>query len=171
MPPVAAATRADPSLHQDGKVNPEPRGRVLALDVGHRRIGVAVSDPLGLTAQGLPTLVRRNRRTDLEALRRLVEEHEAALVLVGHPLHLSGRAGVQAERAEAFAEMLRRHLPCPVLLWDERLTTAEAQRVLRQSGIGIEKRQAAVDRLAAVLLLQNYLDYRRHAERDESSGK
>lgn len=147
--------------HYNGVVDPNGQGRVLALDLGRRRIGLAVSDPLGLTAQGLPTLERRNKRVDLEALCRLAEQYGAALVLVGHPLHLSGRAGVEAERAAAFAEQLRRHLPCPVLLWDERLTTAEAQRVLRESGISIEKRARAVDRMAAVLLLQGYLDQRR----------
>ena len=134
---------------------------MLALDLGRRRIGLAVSDPLGLTAQGLPTLERKNKRADLEALRVLAEKHEAALLLVGYPLHLSGRPGTQAEGAAAFAEQLRRHAGRQVLLWDERLTTAEAQRVLRQSGIGRAKRSAAVDRLAAVLLLQNYLDRNR----------
>ena len=136
-------------------------GRVLALDLGQRRIGLAVSDPLGLTGQGLPTLERKKKRTDLEALRRLAEQHQAVLLLVGHPVHLSGRAGTQAEKAAAFAEELQRHLGCRVLLWDERLTTAEAQRVLRESGAGRAKRTAAIDRMAAVLLLQSYLDQQR----------
>jgi putative Holliday junction resolvase len=143
----------------------EARRRILALDVGARRIGVAVSDPRGLTAQGRETLQRKNHRADLEALRRLIAEHQPMLVLVGYPLHLSGRAGPQAENAAAFAEMLRRKLGCDVLLWDERLTTVEAGRVLRQSGIGLRKRAAAIDRLAAVLLLQNYLDYLRGSAR------
>ena len=142
----------------------KPHGRVLALDLGQRRIGLAVSDPLGLTGQGLPTLERKNKRTDLEALRRLAEQHQAVLLLVGHPVHLSGRAGTQAEKAAAFAEELRRHLGCRVLLWDERLTTAEAQRVLRESGAGRAKRTAAIDRMAAVLLLQSYLDQQRIAD-------
>ena len=132
--------------------------RILALDVGQRRIGVAVCDPLGLTAQGLETLERRNRRQDLEALKKLAQQYQVGMILVGQPLHMSGRAGAQAERAEAFAEVLRRHLGVEVRMWDERLTTAEAQRVLRASGIGLEKRKRAVDRLAAVLLLQSYLD-------------
>lgn len=132
--------------------------RVLALDLGRRRIGLAISDPLGITAQGLPTLERRNKRADLEALRRLASEYNVELILVGHPLHMSGRAGVQAESAAAFGEELRRRLGHDVLLWDERLTTAEAQRVLRESGVSLAKRTAAIDRLAAVLLLQNYLD-------------
>ena len=141
---------------------------MLALDVGSRRIGVAISDPLGITAQGLPTLERKNKQADLAALGRLIEDHRPALVLVGYPLHMSGRAGAQAERAAAFAQTLRSRLGCEVLLWDERLTTVQAQRVLRESGVGPEKRAAAVDRLAAVLLLQNYLDSRRTEQADLS---
>ena len=132
--------------------------RILALDLGARRMGLAVSDPLGLTAQGLATLERRNRRHDLAALQRLTEQYRVGLVLVGHPLHLSGRAGRQAELAQAFAEHLRRHLGVEVQMWDERLTTAQAQRVLRSGGMSLEKRRRAVDRMAAVLLLQSYLD-------------
>ena len=132
--------------------------RILALDLGERRIGLAVSDPLGLTAQGLKTFERRNRRHDLEALKELAEQYQVGLVLVGHPLHMNGRAGAQAEKAEAFAEALRRHLGLEVRMWDERLTTAQAERVLRSSGMGLEKRKRAVDRLAAVLLLESYLD-------------
>lgn len=140
------------------------KGRILALDLGRRRIGLAVSDPLRLTAQGLPTLERKNKRTDLEALRRIADEQDASLLLVGHPLHLSGRAGAQAENAALFAGELRRQLGREVVLWDERLTTAEAQRVLRQAGVSIEKRAAAVDRMAAVILLQSYLDHERMSE-------
>lgn len=138
----------------NGQVDEQQQARVLALDVGSRRIGIAVSDPLGITAQGLPTLQRKNKRADLEALGQLIGQHQAALVVVGYPLRMSGRAGVQADNAAAFAEMIRHKLGCRVLLWDERLTTVEAQRVLRESGIGIQKRAAAVDRLSAVLLLQ-----------------
>ncbi len=148
----------------------KPRGRVLALDFGERRMGLAVSDALGLTAQGLPTLERRNRRADLEALCRLVREHNVDLVLVGNPVHLSGRAGAQAEAAQAFAEQVRRYTGREVRLWDERLTTAEAQRVLRQSGVSSAKRAAAVDRLAAVLLLQSYLDCQNLAATSPEAG-
>ena len=132
--------------------------RILALDLGARRIGMAVSDPLGLTAQGLATLERRNRRSDLAECKRLAEEYEVGLVLVGQPLQMDGRAGTQAENAEAFAQDLRRHLGRQVQMWDERLTTVEAQRVLRASGVSLSKRRKAVDRMAAVLLLQSYLD-------------
>lgn len=134
------------------------RARILALDLGKKRIGLAISDPLGLTAQGLPNIVRKNKRTDLEALARLAAEREVALFLMGNPLNMSGREGRQSVWVKEFAEALERRTELPVKLWDERLTTVEASRVLRSSGIGIEKRAAAVDKLSAVILLQSYLD-------------
>jgi putative Holliday junction resolvase len=133
-------------------------GRILALDVGRKRIGLALSDPLGITAQGLPNLVRSNKRADLAELSRLAATHEVVLFLVGNPLHMSGDAGRQAEWVGELAEALAAHTGIPVRLWDERLTTVEASRVLRESGIGIEKRARAIDKLSAVILLQSYLD-------------
>jgi putative Holliday junction resolvase len=135
-----------------------PPGRVLALDLGKKRIGLAISDGLGLTAQGLPTLERRNKRTDLAALATLIKSRDVTQILMGNPLHMSGTAGRQSEWAREFAGAIEKYTGVPVTMWDERLTTAEASRVLRQSGIGIEKRAAAVDRLSAVILLQSYLD-------------
>lgn len=133
-------------------------GRVLALDVGKRRIGVAISDELGLTAQGLPTIERRNNREDFAALARLAADRNVSLFLVGNPINMSGEEGRQAGWVRQFAETLSGRTGVPVKLWDERLTTVEAERVLRQSGISIEKRARAVDRLSAVILLQSYLD-------------
>ena len=134
--------------------------RILALDLGKKRIGLAISDELGITAQGLPTLQRKNNRTDLAALHNLVREKAVDLILIGDPLHMSGDAGSQAQNARQFSELLARHTGKDTQLWDERLTTVEASRVLRDSGIGIEKRAKAIDRLSAVILLQSYLDYR-----------
>ncbi len=133
-------------------------GRILALDLGKRRIGLAISDELGITAQGLPTLERRNKRVDLAVLGALAREREVTEILMGNPLHMSGAAGRQSQWAQEFAGALEKYTGIPVRLWDERLTTVEASRVLRQSGISIEKRAAAVDRLSAVILLQSYLD-------------
>jgi len=133
--------------------------RILALDLGKRRIGLAISDELGITAQGLPTLQRKNNRTDLAALSRIVREKGVQRILLGNPLHMSGDAGVQSDLACEFGDLLGRHTGQEVKLWDERLTTVEASRVLRSSGIGIEKRARAVDQLSAVILLQSYLDY------------
>ena len=139
--------------------------KILALDFGKRRIGLAVSDELGITAQGLPTLQRKNIRTDLAALARLVQEKSVDRILMGDPLHMSGDAGVQADAAREFGGQLSRHTGKPVQSWDERLTTVEASRVLRESGISVEKRARAVDQLSAVILLQSYLDFLSEGER------
>lgn len=135
--------------------------RILALDVGSRTIGMAISDPLGITAQGLPTIRRKNKRTDFEELGRVIREHEISEIVVGNPLRMSGAMGVQAEKMAAFAEELRKRFALPVQLWDERLTTAEAQRVLRETDMSIRRRGQVVDQMAAVLILQSFLEARR----------
>ena len=132
--------------------------RILALDLGKKRIGLAVSDPLRITAQGLPNLNRTNKRTDLAALDVLVKEREVGLVLMGNPINMGGKEGRQSGWVREFAAALEAYTHVPVQFWDERLTSVEAGRVLRESGISIEKRAAAVDRLSAVILLQSYLD-------------
>jgi putative Holliday junction resolvase len=121
---------------------------------------MALSDELGVTAQGLETLERTNIREDLARISQLAAERSVSLILMGNPLHMSGREGRQAEYARDFGERLRAASGIPVEFWDERLTTVAAQRVLRESGISIEKRAKAVDRLAAVILLESYLDSR-----------
>lgn len=131
---------------------------MLALDLGKRRIGLALSDELGITAQGLETLQRTNIREDIARLAQLISSRGVSLILMGNPLHMSGHAGRQAEYARDFAERLARAAGIPVQFWDERLTTVEAQRVLKESGVSIQKRSQAVDRLAAVILLESYLD-------------
>jgi putative pre-16S rRNA nuclease len=135
-----------------------PHGRILALDLGRKRIGLALSDPLRITAQGLANLERKNKRRDLDALAQLARERDVVMMVMGNPLHMSGRAGRQSEWAQEFAAALEVRTGLPVRLWDERLTTVEATRVLRESGVSIEKRARAVDRLSAVILLQSYLD-------------
>jgi putative Holliday junction resolvase len=132
--------------------------RILALDLGKKRIGMAISDPLGITAQGLPNLNRINKRTDLAELERLTREREVGLVLMGNPKNMGGSEGRQSQWAREFAHEIETRIGLPVKFWDERLTSVEAGRVLRSSGISIEKRAAAVDRLSAVILLQSYLD-------------
>ncbi|MGA3019328.1 MAG: Holliday junction resolvase RuvX [Bryobacteraceae bacterium] len=132
--------------------------RILALDLGKRRIGLAISDPLGITAQGLPNLVRTTKRADLAQLQQLIREREVGLVLLGNPIGMRGTEGRQSGWVREFAEAIQKYTGLPVKLWDERLTSVEAGRVLRSSGISIAKRAAAVDRLSAVILLQSYLD-------------
>ncbi len=134
--------------------------RILALDFGSRRIGVAVSDPLGIIAQPLAPILRKGNGRDIEAIGALVREYSAVLVLVGLPLTLGGDEGTQAKRTRAFAERIREHLEIPVEMWDERLTTVQAERHLIASGIRREKRRDLRDSLSAVLVLQNALDYR-----------
>jgi putative Holliday junction resolvase len=133
--------------------------RILAIDFGTKRMGLAVSDALGMTAQGLPTIQRTRIADDLERLRALVEEYSVERVLVGNPIGHSGGETSMSQLVAEFVEKLRRRLPCPVELRDERLTSVEANRTLRETGLSIGKRQRAVDRVAATLLLQGYLDY------------
>jgi putative holliday junction resolvase len=133
---------------------------VLGLDVGSKTIGMAVSDPLGITAQGLNTIRRKNKRLDFGQLERVIRQYEVAEVVVGYPLRMSGAEGSQAEKMQQFAEELRRRFELPVHLWDERLTSAQANRMLRETDLSIKRRGEVIDRLAAVLILQSWLDRR-----------
>ena len=138
--------------------------RILAIDLGERRMGLALSDPLGLTAQGLPTAERRNKRQDLNFIEVLTRRHDVSRVLVGNPLNMDGSAGPQSAKARAFALELARRLalkPVAIELWDERLTSVEANQVLDATGVEKVGRKGAVDQMAAALLLQSYLDSRR----------
>lgn len=132
--------------------------RILALDLGKKRIGLALSDPLRITAQGLPNLERTQKRADLEALARLAREQDVGLIVMGNPVNMGGAEGRQSAWVREFAAALEKQTRLPICFWDERLTTVEANRVLRESGISQQKRAAAVDRLSAVILLQSYLD-------------
>ena len=143
----------------EGKTK-KPTGRILGLDVGDRRIGVAVSDELGLTAQPVLTLVRKNRRHDLGSLARLVRKYGCAHVVVGNPLYMSGDISPQALKAQALAQALQRETGAEVTLWDERLSTTEAHRHLDAAGRLPADRRAVIDQVAAVLILQSFLDSR-----------
>jgi putative Holliday junction resolvase len=134
-------------------------GRILALDVGKKRIGLAASDELRITAQGLDTLQRTRIRDDIEKLAAIIERLNICLLLVGRPLHMSGAASRQSEYTEEFAERLANQTGTSLTYWDERLTSAEAERLLKESGATLGKRREAVDRMAAVLLLESYLGY------------
>ena len=135
--------------------------RLMGLDVGTRRIGVAVSDLLGITAQGLETLQRQNKRYDFQHLRRVIRDYNVTEIVVGLPKRLSNIDSAQTEKVIAFAEELKAKFQLPVHMWDERLTSAEANRLLREMDLSIEKRTAAVDRMAAVLILQSFMDARK----------
>lgn len=144
--------------------------RILGLDVGSKRIGIAISDPLGITAQGLETLQRRNKRSDLAALQRVILEYAVREIVVGLPLRMSGDEGTQSEKMQVFAEDLRKRFRLPVHLWDERLSSAEANRLLRETELSIEKRAKAVDRMAAILILQGWMEGRRRSVLENNPG-
>ena len=133
--------------------------RYLALDVGNRRIGVAVSDELGLTALPVLTLERRrNPREDLRSLARLARRYGVAGIVVGNPLHLSGDASPQAAKTQAFAAELGALTGLPIHMWDERLTTREAHRILYEAGHARPEHRRVVDQVAATLILRSFLE-------------
>jgi putative Holliday junction resolvase len=129
--------------------------RILGLDIGDKRIGVAVSDGLGLTAQGLTTVQRENC---IEALRNLIKEYEVESIIVGIPKMLNGSIGIQGEKVLQYVDELRKALSVPISLWDERLSTVSAEKVLVEANMSRKKRKGVRDKVSAVLILQNYLD-------------
>lgn len=134
------------------------RGRHMGLDVGDRRIGVALSDETATLASALRTLARTAARKDAAAIAALVGDHQVVAVVVGLPLNMDGSRGPQAEKVLAFVDGLRRRLDVPIVLRDERLTTVEAHEKLREAGLGWKERKRVVDQAAAVVILQEYLD-------------
>jgi putative Holliday junction resolvase len=133
----------------------------MGLDVGDRKIGVAISDELLLTAQGRPTLRRTTLQADIEALRRLAEENEVHQIVFGHPLHMSGEESAQSEKVSRFAETVSQTLNLPIVFWDERLTSFAAEQHLEELGLNWRQRREQVDKVAAAIILQEYLDSRR----------
>ena len=138
-----------------------PQGRVLGIDLGDARIGLAVSDPLGLTAQPLGYVAGGGRAASVARIAAAVRANEAVAVVIGHPRLMSGASGDRAVAAEAFAAALGKVVDVPVLLWDERLTTVAAQRTLVEGGVRRRRRREVVDAIAAALILQGWLDRQR----------
>ena len=134
--------------------------RILSMDVGDRRIGMAVSDTLGWTAQGIPTLERKGTEYDLEVIRKVLDQYEPELIVIGLPKNMNGSLGPQGEKVQQFAETLTNHFNHEIVFWDERLTTVSANRALLEGNVSRKKRKQQVDQIAAVLILQSYLDYR-----------
>ncbi len=136
--------------------------RILGLDFGSKTVGVAVSDPLLLTAQGLE-IVRREKpgklRRTLSRIEEIVKEYDVDRIVLGYPKNMNNTEGERCERTKEFAEMLRQRLNLPVELWDERLTTVAADAVMRETGVRREERKDYVDEIAAMLILQGYLDH------------
>lgn len=134
--------------------------RIMALDFGEKNIGVALSDPLGVTASGLVTLKRESIKKDLLAIHTLVEDYRVEQVIMGLPLNMDGSKGPAAREAEAFARRLKGRVRVPVLMWDERLSTAAAERSLLEGDVSRRDRGRVIDRVAAAIFLQSYLDAR-----------
>ena len=152
------------------KLESAPHPRYLGLDVGNRRIGVAVSDELGLTAQPVLTLERRhNQREDLRSLARLARRFCVTAIVVGNPVHLSGEMSPQAAKTQVFAAELGELTGLPIHLWDERLTTREAHQILYEAGHARQQHRRVVDQVAAMLILQEFLD-KGTGGRDQGAG-
>ena len=133
-------------------------GRTLALDPGTKRIGIALSDELGWTAQPLETYLRRSLDADIGHIKQLVDQHDVQQVLIGFPFHMNGQPGSVGDDRATFQGRLTEALPVPVIPWDERLTTRAAERLLIEANMSRKKRKGVVDRVAAAILLQSYLD-------------
>lgn len=138
--------------------------RVLALDIGKVRIGVALSDPLGYTAQPLLTLYRRSRGEDLRNLTRLARRHEVTNIVVGNPLHLSGDLSPWAAKVQQFAAELGQRTNLPIHLWDERLTSVAAHEILDEAGQDKRDRKHIIDQVAAVVILRDWMEHQAHTE-------
>ena len=132
--------------------------RLLGLDIGNKTIGVSVSDPLGITAQGVTTIIRASKAEDVEALRALIDKYDVEKLIVGLPKNMNNTLGFQAKRTMNYADYLKEALDMEVIYVDERLTTSGAEAVLMQGGVRRENRKKHIDKLAAVLILQTYLD-------------
>ncbi|GAA3407998.1 Holliday junction resolvase RuvX [Paenibacillus hodogayensis] len=133
-------------------------GRIMGLDYGDKTIGVAISDAFGWTAQGVEVVRRRRPEDDMARLRQLVGENEVTDIVLGLPKNMNNTIGPRGEMCLAFAESLREALELPVVMWDERLSTAAAQRTLLEADVSRKKRKQVVDKMAAAIILQNYLD-------------
>lgn len=146
--------------------------RIMGLDFGSKTVGVAVSDAFGWTAQGVETIVRKNEdklRQTCARIEALIAEYEVELLVLGYPKNMNGTIGERARKTEAFRDMLMRRTGLSVVLWDERLTTVEAEQILIESGVRRENRKTYIDKIAAMLILQDYLDAKQHEARQHAT--
>jgi len=140
--------------------------RLMGLDYGSKTVGVAVSDPLGLTAQGVETVWRQT----MARIEELISEYQVERIVLGYPKNMNNTVGERAVKSLEFKEKLEKRTGLPVVMWDERLTTAEAERTLMETGVRRENRKQFLDQMAAVLILQGYLD-RMNMNKDENNGE
>ena len=147
--------------------------RLMGLDYGSKTVGVAVSDPLGLTAQGVETVWRKQEnklRQTMARIEELISEYQVERIVLGYPKNMNNTVGERAVKSLEFKEKLEKRTGLPVVMWDERLTTAEAERTLMETGVRRENRKQFLDQMAAVLILQGYLD-RMNMNKDENNGE
>lgn len=153
--PAIDATAAGVGVARAGE------GRILAIDFGERRVGLALGDPAGLIAHGLETMTVKDADESLDAVVSIAEAEQVIEIVLGLPVNMDGTAGEMAAKVEAFAGRLRGRVSCEVRTWDERLTSISARRAMNEMGMEIRGNKGSLDRIAATLLLQNYLDFRR----------
>ena len=137
-------------------------GRIMGLDIGDKTIGVAVSDLMGLTAQGVTTIKRVGKKKDIEAIKQIIAEKQVNKIVSGLPKNMNGTVGPQGEKVQKFCELLKEETNLPIEFWDERLSTVAAERSLIEGNVRRENRKTVIDMLAAVIILQGYLDLKRH---------
>lgn len=136
-------------------------GRIMGLDIGDKTIGVAVSDLMGLTAQGVTTIKRVGKKKDIEAIKQIIAEKQVNKIVSGLPKNMNGTVGLQGEKVQKFCELLKEETNLPIEFWDERLSTVAAERSLIEGNVRRENRKKVIDMLAAVIILQGYLDSKR----------
>lgn len=132
--------------------------RILGLDIGDKTIGVAVSDPLGFTAQGVTTIKRIGKEKDIEELKKICEEYKVETIVAGLPKNMNGTLGPQSEKVSKFCELIEERISLPIKMWDERLTTVAAHKAMLEADLSRAKRKKIVDKIAAIYILQGYLD-------------
>lgn len=137
-------------------------GRIMGLDIGDKTIGVAVSDIMGLTAQGVTTIKRIGKKKDIESIKKIIEEKQVNKIVSGLPKNMNGTVGPQGEKVQKFCELLKEETNLPIEFWDERLSTVAAERSLIEGNVRRENRKKVIDMLAAVIILQGYLDLQRN---------
>jgi len=140
--------------------------RILGLDVGNKRIGAAVSDELGFTAQGIGVIMRQDLKQDIKRIQELIRQYDIGKIVLGLPRNMNGTMGPQSELVKKFGEALKLDSGIEISYWDERLTTVEAERSLINADMSRKKRRSVIDKVAAVLILQGYLDYRSNVDTD-----
>lgn len=137
------------------------KGRIMGLDIGNNTIGVSVSDMMGLTAQGITTIKRVGKKKDIEELKKIIEKYQVMSIVSGLPKNMNGTIGEQAQMVMKFCELVKKELDIEVEFWDERLSTVSAEKMLVDSDVSRKKRKKVVDKIAAVIILQNYLDFKK----------